>query len=154
MKLTQIAAAAALCWLHGAASVGQSATSLDWITGHWRSERGGEISEEIWTTGEGGVYFAVNRTISGGKVAAFEYLRLETAGGLAYLAQPQGMAPTRFEAVEQSERRILFANPEHDYPKFVEYVREGDVLTARIWSDDTGKDAMSFEWTLTLHDEP
>lgn len=119
---------------------------LGWISGRWRNEAENRISEEIWTTGEGGVYFAVNRTIVAGRTSAFEFIRIETDGGGAYIAQPGGGAPVRFALVESGAQRALFSNPDHDFPKFIEYVREGDRLTARIWGVDGPEKAMAFVW--------
>ncbi len=120
----------------------------DWMTGHWRAETNGQVSEEIWTDGAGGIYFAVNRTIKAGTVTAFEYLRIETQGGLAYIAQPQGRPATRFDAVQIDKNRIRFFNAENDFPNYVEYVRDGGKMTARIWSADDESDSLSFEWAL------
>lgn len=120
----------------------------DFLTGHWRMESEGRVLEEIWTSGEGGVYFAVNRSIRDGETAFFEFLRIETKGGIAFIAQPRGASPVRFPMVEAGENRIRFANPEHDYPKFIEYLRDGDTLIARIWDEKGEADANEFRWSL------
>ncbi len=122
--------------------------ALDWISGHWRSAEGTSVSEEIWTDGEGGAYFAVNRSIKDGKVIAFEFLRIESNGGLVFIAQPQGVPPTRFDAIQTGENQIVFYNKDNEFPKFVEYARAGDALSARIWNANDKSDAMSFAWTL------
>ena len=65
---------------------------------------------------------AVSRTVSRGKMGAFEYLRIvERDGGLVYIAQPGGAAPTEFVLTELGTNRAVFENPRHDYPKRIAY---------------------------------
>ena len=66
---------------------------------------------------------AVSRTVSSGKMSAFEFLRIvERDGGLVYIAQPGGAAPTEFVLTEFGAKRAVFENPRHDYPKRIVYV--------------------------------
>lgn len=124
------------------------AGDLDWLTGHWRNEGEGRVSEEIWTNGEGGIYLGVNRTIRDGEARGFEYLRIiHTPDYTAYCAQPGGAEAVCFERVESSEHAVTFENPGHDFPQRIHYVREGDTLTATI-SDLSGEPSFSFGWEL------
>jgi len=64
----------------------------------------------------------LSRTVSRGKMSAFEYLRVvERDGGLVYAAQPGGAAPTEFVLTELGTTRAVFENPRHDYPKRIVY---------------------------------
>jgi hypothetical protein len=110
---------------------------LAWLGGAWVGKRGAEgaISiEERWSPPLGGAMLAVSRTVSRGKMGAFEYLRIvERDGGLVYIAQPGGAAPTEFVLTELTATRAVFDNPRHDYPKRIVYelATEG-VLRATI----------------------
>ena len=65
---------------------------------------------------------AVSRTVSRGKLRAFEYLRiLERDGGLVYIAQPNGRTATEFVLTELGENRAVFENPRHDSPQRIVY---------------------------------
>jgi hypothetical protein len=65
---------------------------------------------------------AVSRTVSRGKMSAFEFLRVvERDGGLVYVAQPGGRAPTEFVLTELSKTRAVFENPRHDSPQRIVY---------------------------------
>ena len=76
---------------------------------------------------------AVSRTVSRGRMSAFEFLRIvEKDGGLVYIAQPNGGAPTEFVLTEFSATRAVFDNPRHDYPKRIVYELKPDGLTATI----------------------
>jgi hypothetical protein len=87
----------------------------------------------------------MSRTVENGKTSFFEYLRIEAKDdGIVYLASPLGRdPPTPFKLIESGPMRVVFANPDHDYPKRIIYSREGDKLHARIEGD--GK---SSEWTF------
>jgi hypothetical protein len=116
---------------------------LSWLAGAWVGTRGegGAISiEERWAPPLGGAMLAVSRTVKGGKMGAFEYLRIiERDGGLVYIAQPGGAKPTEFVLTELTAElggtRAVFDNPRHDYPKRIVYehsAEDGGRLTATI----------------------
>lgn len=97
---------------------------LSWLAGAWVGKRSsGSSIEERWSPPLGGAMLAVSRSVNtSGKMSAFEYLRiLERDGGLIYIAQPGGKAPTEFVLSESSPTRAVFENPRHDYPKRIVY---------------------------------
>lgn len=103
---------------------------LHWLVGAWVGTRGtgGTTSiEERWSPPKGGSMLAVSRTVSRGRMTAFEFLRIiERDGGLIYIAQPNGAAPTEFVLTEVSASRAVFDNPRHDYPKRIVYELSAD----------------------------
>lgn len=114
---------------------------MAWLSGAWVGTRGsqGQISmEERWTPPLGGAMLGVSRTVSRGRMSAFEYLRIvERDGGLVYIAQPNGAAPTEFVLTALSDEhgtwRAVFDNPRHDYPKRIVYELSAEGgLTATI----------------------
>lgn len=106
-----------------------------WLTGAWVGTRtSGASIEERWSPPLGGAMLGVSRTVSRGKMSAFEYLRIvDRDGGLIYVAQPGGNPPTEFVLTELTTTRAVFDNPRHDYPKRIAYElsAEGD-LSATI----------------------
>jgi hypothetical protein len=112
-------------------------SDMAWLAGAWVGTRGtgGTTSiEERWSPPLGGAMLAVSRTISRGKMSAFEYLRIvERDGGLVYIAQPGGAPPTEFVLSELGTHRAVFDNPRHDYPKRIVYELSAEGgLTATI----------------------
>lgn len=102
---------------------------LGWLSGAWVGKRSsGSSIEERWSPPAGGAMLAVSRTINtSGKMNAFEYLRVvEREGGLVYVAQPGGAAPTEFVLTEIGAQRAVFDNPRHDYPKRIVYELSAD----------------------------
>lgn len=106
---------------------------LSWISGDWCAAQGDVRFEERWTPPADGRLFAVARSLHGSKVGGFEFLRIEARDGQwNYVAQPGGRAPTAFAAVDSSAQRIVFSNPQHDFPQRIEYWRDSAGLHALV----------------------
>ncbi len=111
---------------------------LAWLAGCWH----GEAGEECWLAPRGGMMLGVNRGPDRqDRSPFFELLRVvEEAGGLILLAQPAGRSPaTPFRAVEIGDSRVVFANPEHDFPQRITYWREGAALKVRVEAQRDGE---------------
>ncbi len=120
--------------------------SLDWLTGCWAGDDGGELSEECWLHPAGGMMLGFNRTVSESG-SAFEFLRLGPhPDGIAYYASPSGGSAVPFVLVENGDGLAVFANPEHDFPQRLTYRREGDRLSARVEALD-GKSGRDSSWS-------
>lgn len=137
--LTTIAAVLTFVQLASANTV----DSLAFMSGKWRSERNGTITEELWTSPQAGAMFGISRTIRGEKTVFFEFLRVETrGGGLYYVAQPGGRPPTPFKLVSFDGKVATFENPENDFPSKIVYEKLGDdAIRAGIAGKQNGKDA-------------
>jgi hypothetical protein len=95
---------------------------MDWLTGAWVGTRGSASIEERWSPPLGGAMLGVSRTVKGGSMVAFEFLRIvERDGGLVYVAQPGGHPPTEFVLTELGTTRAVFENPRHDSPQRIVY---------------------------------
>jgi hypothetical protein len=105
-----------------------------WLAGARVGTRGTASIEERWSPALGGAMLGVSRTVSGGAMVAFEYLRVvERGGGLVYVAQPGGAPPTEFVLTELGATRAVFENPRHDSPQRIAYELSAEgVLTASI----------------------
>jgi hypothetical protein len=116
---------------------------LSWMSGDWETAPGRTQIEEHWTKPSGGALLGVGRTIAGGKMVFFEYLRIEARGTeIFYVAQPKGRTPgTDFKLVKSSDGEAVFENLQHDFPKRIIYRKQADGgLTARIEGDGTEKE--------------
>jgi len=104
-----------------------------WLAGSWCGQDGPARSEESWLAPAGGQMLGMSRTVAPGRSTQFEFLRIDSVDGvLSYLAQPGGAAVTAFARTDGGERWIRFENPTHDFPRSVEYRRDGDTLKAEI----------------------
>ncbi len=108
---------------------------LAWMAGHWTLTKDGVVMEEIWSEPRGGVMIGMHRDANDAK-ASFEFFRIAvTRDGIVYFAQPGGRPPTPFTLVESGPSRVVFANPQHDFPKRIVYWREDAKLCARVEGD-------------------
>jgi hypothetical protein len=125
---------------------------LSWMVGSWAGTEGGVQMEEHWTSAKGGIMLGLHRDVFASGRAFFEYLRIEsTPKGLVYWASPRGQAPTPFRLSESGETRVVFENPDHDWPQRLIYWREKDgSLGTRAEGEEGGKfRAAEWRWTRT-----
>jgi hypothetical protein len=128
-----------------------TAADLGWLEGRWSGTKDGTTSEEHWTSPAGGALVGMHKDVKAGKMAGFEFQRIEPAkeGGLVYQASPQGRPATPFKLIESAGRRVVFENKEHDFPQRILYWLDAQgALHARIEGTMQGK-AMQEEWVWT-----
>lgn len=113
----------------------------DWMGGYWLSCDEGQTAES-WIGSGGDTLLGTNLSDSG-----FEFLRIgaNAHGDIVYYSMPGGRSPpTEFALTAHAGQRVVFENPEHDFPKRIIYQRDGDTMTARI---DGGESSdQSVEW--------
>jgi hypothetical protein len=116
--------------------------AVGWMAGSWELRQGDVVTEEHWTNPAGGTMIGMSRVSGRGKTMFFEFLRIEArADGLYYVAQPKGRPPVEFKATEVTASRVIFANPQHDFPKRISYRRNEDgSITARVEGDADSKE--------------
>ena len=121
---------------------------LSWLAGSWLDCTGGREASEVWSDPRNGLMVGVNVT-SYGEQSGFEYARIQRQpdGRMAYVAQPDGMAPTVFPVLRHDATSVTFANPENDFPHRIVYWRENDRLMARIEGSDEDANR-SAEWSF------
>jgi hypothetical protein len=123
---------------------------LAWLEGTWVSEADSTRVEERWTSPAGGAMLSTSRTLRGGRMVAFEFLRIVARpGGVVYIAQPGGRPPTEFALTASGPGRAVFENPAHDFPKRLTYHRSGSTLRVEVEGDEKGKPLRDvYEFTL------
>ena len=120
---------------------------LAWLAGSWTGGQGDTVIEEFWTTPAGGLMVGLHRDLRPGRRAFFEFLRIvEEKGQISYYAMPAGRSPaTIFPLLSMSNRRVVFENPDHDFPQRIIYWLDGDMLHARIEGTEDGE-TRGMEW--------
>tara|TARA_R110002072_G_scaffold300368_3_gene477674 strand:- start:5664 stop:6257 length:594 start_codon:yes stop_codon:yes gene_type:complete len=124
--------------------------ALAWLSGHWHQAGESQDNVEIWTNSDGGLFLGMNKAVDKKRDrASFEYLRIvrQADGTIDYIAQPGGKDPVAFRLVELSPGKVVFTNPDHDFPQRIAYSREKDVLAAAVGTLDQ-HDMLAFRWTL------
>ncbi|HEX8255820.1 MAG TPA: DUF6265 family protein [Thermoanaerobaculia bacterium] len=123
-----------------------SIDDLKWLSGHWTGTIDGVQMEEIWSEPAGGIMIGMHRDVRPNRSTFFEFFRIaETKDAIVYYAQPAGRPPTPFKLTESSKERVVFANPENDFPKRIIYVLHKRELCARIEGD--GNAAEQWCWS-------
>jgi hypothetical protein len=123
---------------------------LDWLAGHWCLEQQGKFIEEYWAPPRGGRIVAMGRTTVNGVAKSFEYLRIELSNGVVtFIAQPEGTPPMPFAMTSSGPGWAVFENPQHDFPKRVEYRRTDKGLWAQISGpgEDGRQQAIDFDYS-------
>lgn len=126
------------------------AEQLAWLQGRWVGEKDGVTTEEWWTDAAGGALLGLHRDLRGGRLAAWEFLRIDsTAEGVFYFASPRSAPPTAFKLVESGSARAVFENKQHDFPQRILYwLDPAGALHARIEGPQAGRQA-SQEWVFS-----
>ena len=111
--------------------------SMAWLSGCWVASAGDVRTDEVWMEPEGGLMVGMARTVRGGTATGYESLLLQLKDSrLTYSAHPSGQDPTDFQATEVSTERVRFENPQHDFPRAIEYERTSlDSLTANVYGE-------------------
>ena len=143
----------ALCGLVALLSAAEPAVRVDqlsWMAGSWQGGQGEVEMEESWTAPRGGSLLGLHRDVRAGRTVSFEFFRIaEDEDGIVYYASPQGRPATPFRLVESGRERVVFANPQHDFPQRILYWKDAEgALHARIEGMQGGKPAFQ-EWRWT-----
>jgi hypothetical protein len=155
MSPTAFALAAALIQSQTAPEDAITADRLAWMSGYWLSCDGGREVSETWSDPRGGVLIGSAMTMENGRLTGFETSRISplsaSDGPVAYFAGVNGAPPVAFPAREAGGTRVVFENPDHDFPQRVIYQRDGDVLNARI-EGHMGDREQAMTWTYRKAD--
>lgn len=123
--------------------------ALGWMSGSWSGRQGDVTSEEHWTSPSANLMVSMHRDVKAGRAVSFEFLRIVARGDtITYVAMPRGRNETSFPLKELGAKRVVFENPEHDFPQRVLYWREGEQLVARIEGTIKGKERGE-EWRFS-----
>ena len=140
MHLVLSLAMVAAMLLAATSVVAASAADLAWLAGCWASESGEAGSGEHWMAPAGGSLLGVGRQVRDGRTADYEWLRIieNGDGSLTYLAAPGGRKAVAFPLTSLGKGRVVFENPDHDFPQRVIYEIRGERLLARIEGEQGG----------------
>ncbi|RJG15125.1 DUF6265 family protein [Massilia cavernae] len=125
-----------------ALAANETAAQFGWLQGCWQATGGEPGSGETWTSAAGGTLLGLSRTVKGGRTVAHEFVQIRETepGKLAYIALPSGQAQATFPLAHASDKRVVFENLAHDFPKRIIYRREGSrLLFARVEGEIKGK---------------
>ena len=106
---------------------------LAWLQGCWEASSAERVVEEHWMAPRGDSMVGVSRTLRGERLVEYELVVIrQRAADLVYIAHPSGQASAEFIATSVATGRVVFENPEHDFPQVIGYERRGASLLAWV----------------------
>lgn len=131
-----------------------SLDALEWLLGDWEQAGDSTITRESWTRVSADTFEGIGETLAAdsGERRAYESLRLVAMQSeVFYLAKTGGNArPVAFALSECARNQAVFENPEHDFPRRLEY-RLSDQGYLEVAVSDGGR--QGFGLTLTRRDD-
>lgn len=131
--------------------------SLGWMAGCWAYEGKEAGSGETWTSPAGRTILGVSRTVRDGITRQWEFMRIEQRedGSIAFVALPSGQNEAAFPMIALEPARVVFRNPDHDFPQQVTYALDAgrSRILATIEGTIDGK-KRSAQWELRKVDCP
>lgn len=125
-------------------AISQTPEDFKWLEGTWERQnvRPGTTAYEIWEQ-KNGEFQGIGVSMKGNDTTFVEQLSIvNKANELFYVANVSSNAsPTYFKITSYSKNGFVSENPEHDFPKKIEYTLDGNKLTAVI---SAGEKAMGF----------
>jgi len=121
-----------------------------WLLGAWQNNSPEAKMSETWTQLNDSVFAGESYVVVGADTVSSEKLRLAQEGAqLLYIPtvrdENQGK-PVRFTMISASDTKLVFENPQHDFPQQISYTKiSSDSLVAEISGMVNGKrEAQSF----------
>ncbi|NND77364.1 MAG: hypothetical protein HKN39_04210 [Flavobacteriales bacterium] len=122
--------------------------SLDWVEGNWKNPE--KNQGELWEKTKEGNYIGrawavqANDTIWSESMLVFEenetlFLKI------IHPTENNGM-PVIFKEVYSSSNKMTFEKRDHDWPHFISYWVEDDILKAHVGSYEKGETQLYFNW--------
>ena len=138
IHLAALAIAASSCGLANAADCTDLA-ALEWMLGGWQQTTEKTLTRETWTRVSGSTFEGFGESLSAdsGERRASESLRLvEMQGEVFFVAKVNhNERPVAFTLTACDEGSATFENPQHDFPRKLEYTLTGADTLAVVVSD-------------------
>lgn len=117
--------------------------NAEWLMGTWKrtDAPAGKSAFESWWKTTSGQWAGLGVTLQGQDTVFAEKLKLEMqAGKPYYMAEvSHNQEPTYFAVTFFAKNRLVGENPQHDFPKKIEYERKKNELIAVISGDGKAK---------------
>jgi len=116
----------------------------NWLIGNWENTSPDGILTENWQKLNDSTFTAASYLIKGKDTIHLESIVLARKGEtLTYLATVKGQndnKPVAFTSTNETENKLIFENPQHDYPQKITYTKgPNNTLTAEVKGKLEGK---------------
>ena len=124
----------------------ETISEVEWLLGKWKrvNDNNDFQTYEFWERNSSSSLKGIGFSLRGTDTTFVERLTLsEKDGKLCYIADTrQNDDPVVFELTSLTENSFISQNLEHDFPKMITYLLEGDRMTATI--SDGGNQKVDF----------
>lgn len=115
-----------------------------WLVGTWKNNTPKGSIYETWRRTGGNELSGMSYILKGQDTVVFENIRLAQEKDVLFyipiVKDQNNGAPVRFAATTVSENRMVFENPQHDFPQVISYTKiSDDSLVAEISGTISGK---------------
>lgn len=129
------------CWQTAATA---QISKAEWLAGTWENKTSRGITYETWKKVNAQELRGASYSLKGTDTLFHETVRLlQKDDQLYYIPTVNGQnngQPVRFALKEATDERLVFENPQHDFPQVVSYSRIGaDSLVAKISGTRNGR---------------
>ncbi|HEY8272874.1 MAG TPA: DUF6265 family protein [Pseudobdellovibrionaceae bacterium] len=116
-------------------------SDLDWLAGKWVGDFQGLPMEAYYTTASGGIILGQTKISNGNTAEFFEFEKIEQANdSLVLQPMPFGKPGVTFDLKEMGANRVVFENPQHDFPTRIIYeLKSKGQLLGRIEGIQNGQ---------------
>lgn len=122
------------------ASCGATKSDFDWLVGSWERTNGkpGTQTIESWEKVDSKTYKAISVVLKDKDTVYTEHCTIKKEGdNYYYIAEvPQNPNPTKFKIIAFTSQGFKAVNPEHDFPKEINYKISGNTIIASISGGD------------------
>ncbi len=119
-------------------------SKLDWLEGTWKrtNAKPGRTASEVWKKISNTEWRGKGVNLRGADTLFVEKIKVvQKDGSIFYVADvPQNKTEVYFKFIEVSNTHFVCENPQHDFPKKIAYVREGNTLKVTISGDGKAMD--------------
>lgn len=109
---------------------------LEWVLGQWNRSnvREGQTANETWKRASNYTLEGIGVSMIGSDTTFVEKLRIEIKNNsIFYVADvKENATPTLFKITKFTENGFICENPNHDFPKLINYQLVGKTLTVVI----------------------
>ena len=121
-------------WAQDPAAPVPTISDLAWIAGCWEGGGGDTVLQEQWMNPNGKTMLGMSRTVRNDTTKVYEFLRIhQEVDGIYYTSNPSGQAEASFKLVKFESQKVVFENPDHDFPQKITYeLDKNGNLTATI----------------------
>lgn len=125
-------------------SAGEKLKKMEWLLTTWTrtNTKPGKTAHERWLKKSDTEWIGFGVTMQGNDTIFVEKLKIVIENGqLYYVADvPENKKLVYFEMKSVTNLGFVCENPAHDFPKRIEYQRDGSRLKARISAGEKGMD--------------